>query len=80
MITIKELHGKTGELVRQAGAALGPVTVTDHGKVVAVLASPKLIKAGKRGKRKIPDDFLAFVKSLPQGDVQADMDIVKGDR
>jgi hypothetical protein len=79
-ISIKELHEKTGELVREAGEARTPVPVTDRGKIVAVLGSPKLLKTGKRVKRKLPDDFLAFVKSLPQGDVQADVDIVKGDR
>jgi antitoxin (DNA-binding transcriptional repressor) of toxin-antitoxin stability system len=78
-ITIKELHEKTGELVRQAGESRDPVSVTDRGKIVAVLGSPKLIKS-KRVKRGLPKQFLAFIKSLPPGNVQEDMDEVRGDR
>jgi prevent-host-death family protein len=78
-ISIKELHEKTGELVRQAAAARTPVQVTDRGKVIAVIGSPAL--ARKQIKRSgLPKDFLAFIKSLPQGDVQEDMDAVKGER
>jgi antitoxin (DNA-binding transcriptional repressor) of toxin-antitoxin stability system len=73
-VTIKELHEKTGELVRQIGEALVPVPVTDRGKVVAVLASPKLVKAGKRLKRGLPADYLAFVKTLPRTDVMQYLD------
>ena len=77
-ISIKELHEKTGELVRQAAQAKNPVQVTDRGKVVAVIGSPALVR--KRIKRGLPKDFLRFVKSLPDGDVQEDMDAVKGER
>jgi hypothetical protein len=73
-ITIKELHEKTGELVRAAGEARRPVGVTDRGKVVAVLGSPKLIKAGKRPKRGLPQAYLDFVKTLPRTDVMQYLD------
>ena len=33
-ISIRELHEKTGEWVRRS-VTLGPITVTDHGKVIA---------------------------------------------
>jgi prevent-host-death family protein len=71
-ISIKELHEKTGELVRQAAQAKNPVQVTDRGRVVAVIASPAL--ARKRIKRGLPKDFLAFIKSLPRTDVMQYLD------
>jgi prevent-host-death family protein len=79
-VSIKELHEKTGELVRQAALAKTPVQVTDRGRVVAVIGSPKLLNLAKRPKRELSQEFLAFIKGLPRGDVQADMDAVKGDR
>jgi prevent-host-death family protein len=79
-VSIKELHEKTGELVRRAASARIPVQVTDRGKVIAVIGSPKLLNSARRPKRELSQKFLAFIKSLPCGDVQADMDAVKGDR
>jgi hypothetical protein len=79
-ISIKELHEKTGELVRQAGEARSPVPVTDRGKIVAVLGPPKLIKAGKRIKRSLPQSYLDFVKTLPLTNLIKDLDEVRGDR
>ncbi len=78
-ISIKELHEKTGELVRQAGRARSPVPVTDRGKIVAVLGSPKLIKAEKRGTRSLPQSYLDFIKTLPRTDVIKDLDEVRAD-
>jgi prevent-host-death family protein len=79
-ISIKELHEKTGELVRQAALARNPVEVTDRGKVIAVLGSPKLIKAGKRIKRGLPQAYVAFIKTLPRTDVMRYLDELRGDR
>jgi hypothetical protein len=72
-ISIKDLHEKTGELVRQAALARNPVEVTDRGKVIAVLGSPKLIKP-KAIKRGLPGEYLAFVKKLPRTDVMRYLD------
>jgi hypothetical protein len=79
-ISIKELHEKTGELVRQAGEARSPVPVTDRGKIVAALGSPKLINAEKRVKRWLPPSYLDFIKTLPRTDVIKDLNEVRGDR
>jgi antitoxin (DNA-binding transcriptional repressor) of toxin-antitoxin stability system len=37
-ITLKQLHAKTGSLVRRAGRA--PVQVTDRGRPIAIITSP----------------------------------------
>ena len=42
-VSIRELHEKTGELVRRAGASVRPVPVTDRGEVVAVLVGPDAV-------------------------------------
>jgi hypothetical protein len=78
-ISIKELHEKTGELVRQAGPARSPVPVTDRGKIVAVPGSPKLIKAEKRGTRSMPPSYLDLIETLTRTDVIKDLDEVRGD-
>jgi prevent-host-death family protein len=72
-ITIRELHHNTGELVRAAGEAKTPVAVTDRGKIVAVIGSPKLVKTKKR-KRGLPQSYLDFVKTLPRTDVMQYLD------
>jgi antitoxin (DNA-binding transcriptional repressor) of toxin-antitoxin stability system len=79
-ISIKDLHEKTGELVRQAALARNPVKVTDRGKVIAVLGSPKLIKAAKGIKRGLPGEYLAFVKTLPRTEVMQYLDELRGER
>jgi prevent-host-death family protein len=68
-ISIKELHAKTGELVRQAGNAKHPIEVTDRGRVIAVIGSPKLLNSAKRPKRGLPKEYLEFIKTLPRTDV-----------
>ncbi len=78
-ISIKELHEKTGELVRQAAESRNPVEVTDRGKVIAVLGSPRLLKT-KRPKRGLPPAYLDFVKTLPRTDVIQYLDELRGDR
>jgi prevent-host-death family protein len=49
-VSIRELHEKTGELVRRAGASSIPVPVTDRGEVVAVLVGPDAVPLRKRAK------------------------------
>jgi len=78
-ITIKELHQTTGEHVRRAGASRSPVVVTDHGKPVAVLASPSLLKL-KRRKRTLLPEYKALMAKTPGNDVMDDLNAVRGDR
>jgi prevent-host-death family protein len=78
-ITIKELHQTTGKHVRRAGVSRSPVIVTDHGKPVAVLASPSLIKP-KRRKRTLLPEFKALMAKGTLGDTMDDLNAVRGDR
>jgi prevent-host-death family protein len=78
-ITIKELHQTTGEWVRRAGDSRAPVMVTDHGKPVAVLANPSLLKP-KRRKRVLLPEFKALMAKPPGNDMLDDLNAVRGDR
>ena len=78
-ITIKELHQTTGECVRRAGASRTPVIVTDHGKPVAVLANPSLLKS-KRRKRVLLPEFKALMAKAIVTNTIDDLDAVRGDR
>ena len=78
-ITIKELHQTTGECVRRAGASRSPVVVTDHGKPVAVLTSPSLLRP-KRRKRVLLLEYKALMAKTPSGDLMDDLNAVRGDR
>ena len=78
-ITIKELHRTTGEHVRRAAASKQPVIVTDHGKPVAVLANPSLLKP-KRRKRVLLPEFKALMAQPHVGNTLDDLDAVRGDR
>ena len=78
-ITIKELHETTGECVRRAGASRSPVIVTDHGKPVAVLANPALLKP-KRRKRVLLPEFKALMAKAIVTNTIDDLDEVRGDR
>jgi prevent-host-death family protein len=78
-ITIKELHRTTGECVRRAGASRSPVIVTDHGKPVAVLASPSLLKP-KRRKRTLLPEFKALMAKATATNSVDDLNAVRGDR
>ena len=80
-ISIRELHEKTGELVRRAGASHRPLPVTDHGEVVAVLVAPTAVPLRKRPKRVILPEYRKLILETPQkGDVLEDLDAVRGDR
>jgi prevent-host-death family protein len=78
-ITIKELHRTTGEYVRRAGASRTPIIVTDHGKPVAVLTSPTMIKP-KRRKRVLLPEFKAMWERGQRGDSMDDLNDIRGDR
>jgi prevent-host-death family protein len=78
-ITIKELHATTGDLVRRIGAGKAPVVVTDRGQPVAVLANPALLRPRRRTRTLLPE-FAALMSRPPDGDLQADLDAVRGDR
>jgi prevent-host-death family protein len=78
-ITIKELHQTTGECVRRAGASRSPVVVTDHGKPIAVLANPSLLKP-KRRKRTLLPEFKALMAKATATNSVDDLNAVRGDR
>jgi antitoxin (DNA-binding transcriptional repressor) of toxin-antitoxin stability system len=80
-VSIRELHEKTGELVRRAGASSVPVPVTDRGKVVAVLAGPDAIPLRKRAKRVLLAEYVKLILEGPlSDDVLEDLDAVRGER
>lgn len=78
-ITIKELHAKTGEQVRKAGKSRTPIAVTDHGKLVAVLASPHHLRPARRQRTLLPE-YAALLAKKSKGSVLEDLDTVRGDR
>jgi prevent-host-death family protein len=78
-ITIKELHRTTGEHVRRAGASRSPVVVTDHGKPVAVLSSPALLKPRRRRRTLLPA-YEALMAKKPGRDLMDDLNAVRGER
>lgn len=78
-ITIKELHAKTGEEVRKAGKSRKPVAVTDHGKLVAVLAGPHLYRASSRRRTLLPE-YAALLAKPKGNDVLEDLAAVRGER
>lgn len=78
-ITIKELHAKTGEEVRKAGKSRNPVAITDHGKLVAVLAAPHLYRPTSRRRVLLPE-YAALLKKTGANDVLEDLAAVRGDR
>ncbi len=78
-ITLKELHDQTGDLVRRAAAARKPISITDHGAVVAVLSNPALVRSGSRTRTLLPDFAQLMLKSSP-APTQADLDVIRADR
>jgi len=73
-VTIKQLHEKTGEVVR--GAVRAPVHVTDRGALVAVLAKPSLLAAPKR-RRTLLAEYAALLKRASTDDVLEDLAAVR---
>ena len=53
--------------------------VTDHGKPVAVLTSPSLLKPKKR-KRVLVPGFKELMERPPSNDVMDALDAIRGDR
>ncbi len=78
-ITIKELHAKTGEEVRKAGKSRKPVAVTDHGKLVAVLAPPHLYRSAVRRRVLLPE-YTTLLAKVGENGVLDDLDAVRADR
>ena len=79
-INIRQLHDKTGELVRAAGQSPPPVHVTDRGKVVACLVSPESVPKPRR-KRKLLTSYREYLKKASiNNSVLSDLDAVRGDR
>lgn len=88
---IKELHEKTGHYIRLAGKSPTPISITDRGKIVAVISSPDLVP-NRRRERRYTKDFQAFFEesgksqsskkreSLSGEDtLQEDLDAIRGD-
>ena len=78
-ISIKALHDTTGEHVRRSGRSRVPLTITDRGKPVAVLANPALLRPRRRKVTLLPE-FEALMARAPGGDLSEDLDAVRGDR
>ena len=80
-VSIRELHEKTGEVVRRAGASRVPVPVTDRGEVVAVLVGPDAVPLKKRAKRVLLPEYVKLILEGPlSNDVLKDLDAVRGER
>ena len=79
-ISIKELHGATGEIVRRAGASRIPLVITDHGEPVAILANPNVVSQARPRRNSLLPEFAEFLKRGTRTDVQSDLDDVRGDR
>jgi|GEM_PF-898776 len=58
-VSIRELHDRTGVLVREAAAS--PIRVTDRGRIIAVLQAPT---AAPQAGTALPDRE-AWITSLP---------------
>lgn len=78
-ITIKELHAKTGELVRRAGKSRSPIAVTDRGKLVAVIMAPHRYQATSRRRTVLPE-YAKLLAKVRSDDVLDDLNAVRGDR
>jgi hypothetical protein len=79
VLTVKQLHDNTGASVRRAGASKRPVPITDRGELVAVLASPALVRPPTR-KRVLLPEYEAMMAEPPGNDIQAALDEIRGDR
>jgi len=78
-ITIKELHRTTGKYVRLAGSSRTPLVVTNHGKEVAVIANPSLLK-GRHRKRTILPEYETLMAKTPGNNLLDDLNAIRGER
>lgn len=79
VLTVKQLHDDTGPSVRRAGASKRPIPITDRGELVAVLASPSLVRPHLR-KRVLLPEYEAMMAEAPGNHIQAALDEIRGDR
>ena len=79
VLTIKQLHDDTGALVRRAGASGRPVTITDRGQEVAVLANRSLLRPINRQRTVLPE-YEALLAMPPGDHIQAALDDIRGGR
>jgi len=79
VITIKQLHDDTGASVRRAGASKQPVSITDRGEEVAVIAHRSLLRPIVR-KRTIFPEYEAMMAQPAGDDIQAALNEIRGDR
>ena len=79
-ISIRELHEKTGDLVRRAGASRIPVAVTDRGEVVALLVNVEAMPLRKRTKRVLLPEYVKLIVQGPKSnDVLEDLEVARGE-
>lgn len=78
-ISIKELHAKTGEHVRQASKTRYPILITDHGKGIAFLVSANFLQK-KRPKRTLLPGYKKMMNKRFSGSVLEDLDAIRGER
>jgi antitoxin (DNA-binding transcriptional repressor) of toxin-antitoxin stability system len=79
-ISIKQLHEKTGELVRRAGQSRTPVGITDRGKLIALIVAPKLVPSAKRRRRSLLPEYRKLLRTLHSSDVLDDLEAVRDER
>ncbi|MDR1305549.1 MAG: type II toxin-antitoxin system Phd/YefM family antitoxin [Verrucomicrobiales bacterium] len=77
-VTLKELHGATGEIVRQAGKGRTPTYITDRGEIVAVLTNPALVPPKRRPRILLPE-FAKHMATGRRGLLMSALDAVRGE-
>jgi antitoxin (DNA-binding transcriptional repressor) of toxin-antitoxin stability system len=79
-ISIKQLHGATGEIVRRAKNSRTTLVITDRGKAVAVLARPEALAPSRPRRRKLLPGFQVLWAQGTKGSLAEDLDDVRGER
>lgn len=79
-VSIKELHGSTGEIVRRAGASRRPLIITDRGEPIAVLARSDALTAERPRRRTLLPSFRAFWQRGERGTLAEDLNDIRGER